>query len=112
MAADFVVLPIDSIKTRIQASGTGMNYTKTAGSVSKYRGLGSAMLASIPCAAIFWLAYEYSKYFIHTTEVLNSNLDISMQHFLAASIGGFAEALTRCPFEVVKLNLQIGKYSC
>ena len=111
MAADFVVLPIDAIKTRMQASGSGMDYTKQADSVSKYRGLASAMLASFPCAALFWLAYEYSKYFIHNTEVLNNNLDINTQHFIAASIGGFAEALSRCPFEVVKLNMQIGKYS-
>ena len=27
MAADFVVLPIDSIKTRMQASGSGTDYT-------------------------------------------------------------------------------------
>ena len=68
------------------------------------------MLASFPCAALFWLAYEYSKYFIHNTEVLNNNLDINTQHFIAASIGGLAEALSRCPFEVVKLNMQLGKY--
>ena len=71
MAADFVVLPIDSIKTRMQASGTGMDYTKQANQVSKYRGFASAMLASFPCAAMFWLAYEYSKYFMHTNEFLN-----------------------------------------
>ena len=27
MAADFVVLPIDAIKTRMQASGSGTDYT-------------------------------------------------------------------------------------
>ena len=39
MAADFVVLPIDSIKTRMQASGTGRDYTEQAGSVSNKRTL-------------------------------------------------------------------------
>ena len=71
MAADFVVLPIDQIKTRMQASGTSRDYTQQTDLISKYRGLASAMLASFPCAALFWLAYEYSKYFIHNTEVLN-----------------------------------------
>ena len=69
------------------------------------------MLASFPCAALFWLAYEYSKCFIHSSEFLNNRLDINTQHFIAASIGGLAEALARCPFEVIKLNMQVGKYS-
>ena len=79
--------------------------------MSKYRGLASAMMASFPCAALFWLAYEYSKYLLSSSEFVNERLDISTQHFIAASIGGLAEALARCPFEVVKLNMQVGKYS-
>jgi len=111
MAADFVVLPIDSIKTRIQASDKDTNYEKCSDTVSKYKGLASAMFASFPCAAFFWLAYEYSKYILHTVEMFDDNISINVQHFIAASIGGLAEALMRCPFEVVKLNMQIGKYA-
>ena len=111
MAADFVVLPIDAIKTRMQASDGKNNFEVKADGVSKYRGLASAMLASFPCAALFWLAYEYSKYFLSSSEFVNERLDINTQHFIAASIGGLAEALARCPFEVVKLNMQVGKYS-
>ena len=111
MAADFVVLPIDAIKTRMQASSEKDDFEKKADEVSKYGGLASAMLASFPCAALFWLAYEYSKYFIHSTEFLSERLDSNMQNFIAASVGGLAEALARCPFETIKLNMQIGKYS-
>ena len=111
MAADFVVLPIDAIKTRLQASSEKDDSEKKADKVSKYGGLASAMLASFPCAALFWLAYEYSKYYIQSSAFLSEKLDVNMQNFVAASVGGLAEALARCPFETVKLNMQMGKFS-
>lgn len=76
--------------------------------MSKYRGFISAMLASFPCAAMFWCSYEFSKYQLkrHTTGYLN----INVQHMLAAATGEICQALVRNPFEVIKQNLQVGKY--
>ena len=62
MSIDFALYPVDTIKTRIQASSKNIDYQKTALDVSKYRGALTAMLASFPCAGMFWLSYEYSKY--------------------------------------------------
>jgi len=102
--------PVDSIKTRLQASSSKVNYSKKADSVSIYKGLAAQMAAAFPCAAAFWIAYEFSKYFIATNIYLNTYLNIHVQHILASACAEVCQALIRCPFEVVKQNLQIGKY--
>ena len=68
---DLALFPIDSIKTRMQASNKTSDFTKT--NTSKFRGLASSMAASFPCAATFWLSYEYSKY-INRTYLSNFNI--------------------------------------
>ena len=62
ISVDLALFPIDTIKSRLQASTKKVDYTKEAKNVSKYRGFLSAMLASFPCAAMFWVSYEFSKY--------------------------------------------------
>lgn len=37
-------------------------------------------------------------------------LNIHAQHVLASSVAEFSQALVRCPFEVVKQNMQIGAF--
>ena len=108
---DFVLFPIDSIKTRLQASSSKVDFLRQAEAVSKFRGLASAMAASFPCAATFWLSYEFSKYVLHSNPLLNSCLNIHVQHIVASSTAEFCQALVRCPFEVVKQNMQIGAYA-
>jgi len=66
---DFALFPIDSIKTRLQASSNSTNFVQKASDVSKFKGLASAMAASFPCAATFWLSYEFSKYFLHQNQM-------------------------------------------
>ena len=105
LSIDLALFPIDSIKTRLQASSSKVNYAKKADSVSKYRGLASAMAASFPCAAMFWLAYEFSKYYIHNNIYLNTWLNVHVQHILASACAEVCQALVRCPFEVVKQNM-------
>lgn len=80
---DLALFPVDSIKTRLQASSHNKDFTKSAASVSKFRGLTSSMAASFPCAAVFWLSYEYSKYFIRKTAPSDTNIHI--QHLLASA---------------------------
>ena len=62
ISVDFALFPVDTIKSRLQASTKTVNYTETAKNVSKYKGFLSAMIASFPCAGMFWVSYEYSKY--------------------------------------------------
>ena len=68
------------------------------------------MIASFPCSAMFWIVYEYSKYLISNNSLLNTWLNVHVQHLLASMIAEAGQALVRCPFEVVKQNMQIGKY--
>ena len=107
---DFVLFPIDSIKTRLQATSNKVDYIKQAETVSKFRGLASAMAASFPCAATFWLSYEFSKYCLHSSQAANSVLNVHLQHVIASSVAETCQALVRCPFEVVKQNMQLGAY--
>ena len=86
LSIDLALFPVDSIKTRLQASSSKVDFSKKADSVSKYRGLAASMAASFPCAAMFWLAYEFSKYYIHTNPYLNTYLNVHVQHILASSI--------------------------
>ena len=76
LSIDLALFPIDSIKTRLQASDAKKDFTKQASEVSKFRGLASAMAASFPCAAMFWMSYEYSKYFIHSNDFLGTYLNV------------------------------------
>ena len=99
---DFVLFPIDSIKTRLQATNNNIDFVKKAETVSKFKGLTSAMAASFPCAATFWLSYEFSKYCLHRHA---SGLNVHVQHVMASSIAETCQALVRCPFEVVKQNM-------
>ena len=105
---DLVLFPIDSIKTRLQASSTQKNFVRSAADISKYKGLASAMAASFPCAATFWLSYEYSKFAMRN---LMPNQNIHIQHLIASSIAEVCQAVVRCPFEVVKQNMQIGAFT-
>ena len=105
ICVDLVLFPIDSIKTRLQASDPKTNYSLKASKISKYRGLQSSMAASFPCAGIFWLTYECTK--LSTSGWLPEGLVPSV----AAIVAEATQALVRNPFEVIKTNMQIGEYS-
>jgi solute carrier family 25 S-adenosylmethionine transporter 26 len=106
---DLVLFPVDTLKTRLQASSKQQNFKESAAQVSKFRGLASSMAASFPCAATFWLSYEFSKYQIR--QRCPDGTNIHLQHILASSIAETCQAVVRCPFEVVKQNMQIGSYA-
>lgn len=83
---DFVLFPLDSIKTRLQASSKKVDFVQKAETVSKFKGLASAMAAAFPCAATFWLSYEFSKYYLHKSTIFGYCLNIHIQHIVASSI--------------------------
>jgi solute carrier family 25 S-adenosylmethionine transporter 26 len=107
MAVDIVLFPIDTIKTRIQATIHGQtNYAKATN--SKFSGLKSQIIGSFPSAAAFFSTYDLTKH------IFIKRLDIkyhTLAHMLAAIAGECSAALIRNPFELVKQNLQIGRYN-
>ena len=64
------------------------------------------MSASFPCAATFFFTYELSKALLSRQDTLA----LTFQHMIAAGVSEATQALVRNPFEVVKQNMQIGKY--
>lgn len=96
LAVDLTLFPLDTIKTRLQASG---GLLKNGGYRGLYRGMGSIAAGSAPGAALFFLSYEASK----------SHLPISNPSLLAVSSGSIAETLAcliRVPTEVIKQRTQ------
>lgn len=106
-SVDFALFPIDSIKTRLQASSKQVDYSKQASNVSKFKGLLSPMLASFPCSATFMLSYEFTKYWLRNRPDGGafSTLSFTSQNMIAAAVGESMQALIRTPSEVVKQNM-------
>jgi len=108
---DLVLFPLDTIKTRIQATikGTNLNFVENSAKVSKYAGLKSQVFASFPAAAAFFSTYDFTKYFFKIKLKVEKKYD-PFVHMLAAVLGEAAQVMFRNPFELIKQNMQIGKY--
>ncbi|KAL8698080.1 MAG: hypothetical protein Q9201_006774, partial [Fulgogasparrea decipioides] len=117
---DFLVYPLDTIKTRLQSPDYRRLYT-TNGAVNRslfsglYQGIGSVVLATLPSSGAFFTTYEASKAFFHT---LNPSLPTSTSsskpliptpilHALASSTGELVSCLILTPAEVLKQNAQV-----
>ena len=61
VATDLIYFPIDTLKTRIMASSSKMNFEDRTKNISKFKGLTACMLQSFPYAFSFFIAYDYSK---------------------------------------------------
>lgn len=77
---DFVLFPLDTVKTRLQSS---QGFRKAGGFSKIYSGLGSAMAGSAPNAALFFLTYETVKTQLRTA----SSMPDTPTHMIAASLG-------------------------
>jgi solute carrier family 25 (mitochondrial S-adenosylmethionine transporter), member 26 len=110
MFVDIVLFPLDTIKTRIQATikGQKIDYVKKAGNVSKYSGLKSQVFASFPAAAAFFSTYDFTKYILLDKFKVKQDYIV---HMCGAILGEASQVLIRNPFELIKQNMQIGKYN-
>ena len=95
VAVDCILFPLDTVKTRLQSE---VGFKSSGGFRRIYSGLGSAVVGSLPSAAIFFTVYEGSK------NVLPTNHPASVM--LAASAGEVSACLVRVPVEVVKQRTQ------
>lgn len=110
MFVDIVLFPLDTIKTRIQATikGRKIDYVKQACNVSKYSGLKSQVFSSFPAAAAFFSTYDFTKYIL--LDKLKVKKDYIV-HMCGAILGEASQVIIRNPFELIKQNMQIGKYN-
>ncbi|EWM25873.1 s-adenosylmethionine mitochondrial carrier protein [Nannochloropsis gaditana] len=104
-AVDMSLFPLDTIKTRLQASE---GFWKAGGFRGVYKGLGAAAAGSAPGAALFFSIYETIKI---EAEPLVSDRLAPLVHMVAASVGETGACLIRVPTENVKQNLQAGRYN-
>lgn len=117
LVADFIMHPLDTMKTRQQAS---LDTIKTMDlklrnlhpiailkmeGIRKgwYSGLSAAMLGSLPSAALFFMTYEFLK----EEMILNYKMNETVTFFVAGLSGDFASSLVYVPSEVLKTRLQL-----
>ena len=108
---DLSLYPIDTIKTRLQASS---GFRRSGGFQGVYRGVGSALVGSAPNAALFFISYESIKAsFQQRRDAAISappgawgNWSEPVEHMIAASVGEVAACAIRVPTEVVKQRAQ------
>ncbi|KAH3667323.1 hypothetical protein OGAPHI_002972 [Ogataea philodendri] len=102
-ATDLAFFPIDTIKTRLQAHG---GFLHNGGFRGLYRGLASAVVASAPSAALFFVTYDTLK-----RQLLSTNTPAAVCHMISASCGEIAACLVRVPAEVIKQRTQSLKFN-
>ncbi|KAK3192208.1 hypothetical protein K4F52_001838 [Lecanicillium sp. MT-2017a] len=108
---DMLIFPLDTLKTRYQSQ----DYLKTYSSSSKrqsskplalrglYQGVGSAVVATLPAAGVFFSTYEASK----TTLSKALPLPDPIIHSAASSVAEAASCLILAPAEVIKQHAQM-----
>ncbi|KAI9486442.1 MAG: mitochondrial carrier domain-containing protein [Benjaminiella poitrasii] len=104
-AAESVLFPLDTIKTRLQ-SRTG--FAISGGFRSVYSGLFSAVVGSAPNAALFFVTYEAIKRLLGaSTDGVSDSPYIFMT---AATCGEISACTVRVPTEVIKQRMQIKQF--
>lgn len=111
---DFSLYPLDTVKTRLQSNLTSNHasilprHTLQGTLRSMYAGLPSAMLGSMPSAALFFLVYDGVKRRLIRPDQASSTQ--AYAHMLASSSGEIAACAIRVPTEVVKQRAQAGLF--
>ena len=97
---DIVYFPLDTIKSRMQASFKN-NQALSFKGVSLYQGISSQIIISAPAAALYFVGFE------HTKEILKSGTDINhnLVHFLGACVAELCSNLLKNPFEIMKQQM-------
>jgi hypothetical protein len=112
--------PIDTIKTRQQASTSRIPSALAAEAISilrnegiraLYRGFGVAVVAGAPASCLYFTSYELSK-----TEMLSrvkrpSPLTASAIHLAAGLVAEAASCVLWVPIDVIKVRMQVQKKS-
>jgi len=92
IVTDILYFPLDSIKTRLQASDKRDNYTEKAKNISKMKGILPILMVSFPAAFTFFATYEKSK---DLGLMIFPNKDDPRTHFLSAAMAETASNAVR-----------------
>ncbi|KAL8780704.1 MAG: hypothetical protein Q9213_006350 [Squamulea squamosa] len=115
---DFLVYPLDTIKTRLQSPDYRRLYT-TNGAINRslfrglYQGIGSVILATLPSSGAFFTTYESTKTFLNAINPSRSSspaiplIPLPILHAVASSTGELVSCFILTPAEVLKQNAQM-----
>ena len=106
-SVDVIIYPIDTLKTRMQAS---QGFAAAGGYNGLFRGVLAAGLGAVPGGAIFFGSYEYSRAFLQDDYGLRGK-PAWMLDAMAASLAATASCLIRTPAIVVQQRMQVGQFT-
>ena len=111
LAVDLSLFPLDTVKTRLQASG---GFVANGGFRGVYAGMGSIAAGSAPGAALFFLSYESALTALrrHERRLFGSGGNGRNDTAITIAASSFAESLAcliRVPTEVVKQRTQTSR---
>lgn len=98
---DSIIFPLDTIKTRTQATG---GLAKNGGFKGLYRGIGSVAVCTIPSASIFFFSYEKFK-----SASLASGITGWKGHLLSSALAEALSCAVLTPAEIVKQRAQVSQ---
>ncbi|OGM44066.1 hypothetical protein ABOM_007331 [Aspergillus bombycis] len=127
VTVDFLVYPMDTLKTRIQSPNYNHLYKDAAGAIKRdvlfrglYQGVWSVVLATVPSSGAFFTTYETTKRMLtHSSTQYQSQshppnplpfthpLPTPLIHALASSLGEMVSCAILTPAEVLKQNAQV-----
>mmetsp|Transcript_102302 Transcript_102302/g.161615 ORF Transcript_102302/g.161615 Transcript_102302/m.161615 type:complete len:303 (-) Transcript_102302:4-912(-) len=99
-AVDAALFPLDALKTRVQ-SRRGLARSSNSTLKGLYRGVGTALVGSVPSSAIFFMVYEASRKRLNEIDCYGSPL-------VASVFGEIAACGVRVPMDMIKQKLQMG----
>jgi len=99
----FVCYPLDTIKTRLPASTSTINYVQTSRHISLYKGFSMSFM-SIPLAGIYLGTYESVKQLLPKYKIS----DVWLINPISACVGQCVATTIGTPLDVVRQQLQIG----
>lgn len=102
---DVVLFPLDTLKTRLQATD---GFWKAGGFRGIYNGVLATSLGAAPGAAMFFGAYEGMK---PRLKELNGGREHWLHHLISSSFGEVAACFVRVPTAVITQNMQVGQYA-
>ncbi|PYH56239.1 putative mitochondrial carrier protein [Aspergillus niger CBS 101883] len=115
LIVDFLVYPIDTLKTRIQSPNYNRIYKDaTTGAINRkllfrglYQGVGSVILATLPASGAFFTTYEGLKHTLTTNPTTQSLLPVPIIHSLSSCTAESVSCFILTPAEVIKQNAQV-----
>ncbi|PWY81904.1 mitochondrial carrier [Aspergillus heteromorphus CBS 117.55] len=113
LIVDFLVYPVDTLKTRIQSPNYTPVYKDPAtGRVNRgllfrglYQGVGSVVLATIPASGSFFTTYETLKHL--GTQQSKYTIPTPLLHTLSSCTAEAVSCAVLTPAEVIKQNAQV-----